>query len=69
MNTHTVAVVVLFKSSIFERMLKPSHPESILSNTPAGRLSISRLKMELHGVFKEVSKQCTNKDHHQGEKS
>ena len=25
----------------------------------------SRLKMEPHGVFKEVTKQCTNKDHHQ----
>ena len=25
----------------------------------------SRLKMEPHGVFKEVTKQCTNKDHYQ----
>ena len=27
----------------------------------------SRLKMEPHGVFKEVTKQCTNKDHYQSE--
>jgi hypothetical protein len=26
---------------------------------------MSRLKMEPHGVFKEVTKQCTNKDHYQ----
>ena len=25
----------------------------------------SRLKMEPHGVFKEVTKQCDNKDHYQ----
>ena len=25
----------------------------------------SRLKMEPHGVFMEVTKQCTNTDHHQ----
>jgi hypothetical protein len=25
----------------------------------------SRLKMEPYGVFKEVTKQCTNKDHYQ----
>ena len=25
------------------------------------------LKMEPHGVFKEVTKQCTNKDHYQSE--
>ena len=25
----------------------------------------SRLKMEPHGVFKEVTKECTNKDHYQ----
>ena len=28
----------------------------------------SRLKMEPHGVFKEVTKQCTNKDHYQSKK-
>ena len=28
----------------------------------------SRLKMEPHGVFKEVTKQCTNKDHYQSTK-
>jgi hypothetical protein len=27
----------------------------------------SRLKMEPHGVFKEVTKQCTNKDHYQSD--
>ena len=30
-----------------------------------GSLIKSRLKMEPHGVFKEVTKQCTNKDHYQ----
>ena len=29
----------------------------------------SRLKMEPHGVFKEVTKQCTNKDHYQSVKT
>jgi hypothetical protein len=28
-------------------------------------LKLSRLKMEPHGVFKEVTKQCTNKDYYQ----
>ena len=28
-------------------------------------LRTTRLKMEPHGVFKEVTKQCTNKDHYQ----
>ena len=27
----------------------------------------SRLKMEPHDIFKEVTKQCTNEDHHQSD--